>query len=438
MAVFPNNILQQVQTYQRSSLALLLNLCCHLSTANTKFKDFDKIQANLGSTVTFDLPPRFTTTAGLVASFEPAVQRVLQLVADQANNTSFAVTSQQRIFNLEKGEEDYMRVFGKSAIAELANLVEGNVAKNWDSSVTSQLDGTQNTYSGPYRFFGDGSTSISSFQQLAQAVMFFKNYGAVAEGMKIYLPDSIIPAIVGNGLNQFVPNRNDDIAMSWEVGDFGTPLVKYYQSNLMPIHVSGDSGVAGNTFTVVSTNDPTGQNVTQITVTTNGSATDANAVFAGDMFQFKDGVSGQPNMRYLTFIGHYPSANPVQFRATANAGATGSTITLSITPALNWAGGANQNLNNPIAAGMQILTFPSHRCGGILGGEALFLAMPQLPEQSPYDTANEYDPETAASLRLTYGSLFGQNQTGMIYDEVHGSVLVPEYSMRMLIPLSQG
>jgi hypothetical protein len=416
----------------------LLNLCCHLSTANTKFKDFDKIQANLGSTVTFDLPPRFTTTAGLVASFEPAVQRVLQLVADQANNTSFAVTSQQRIFNLEKGEEDYMRVFGKSAIAELANLVEGNVAKNWDSSVTSQLDGTQNTYSGPYRFFGDGSTSISSFQQLAQAVMFFKNYGAVAEGMKIYLPDSIIPAIVGNGLNQFVPNRNDDIAMSWEVGDFGTPLVKYYQSNLMPIHVSGDSGVAGNTFTVVSTNDPTGQNVTQITVTTNGSATDANAVFAGDMFQFKDGVSGQPNMRYLTFIGHYPSANPVQFRAIANAGATGSTITLSITPALNWAGGANQNLNNPIAAGMQILTFPSHRCGGILGGEALFLAMPQLPEQSPYDTANEYDPETAASLRLTYGSLFGQNQTGMIYDEVHGSVLVPEYSMRMLIPLSQG
>jgi hypothetical protein len=438
MAVFPNNILQQVQTYQRSSLALLLNLCCHLSTANTKFKDFDKIQANLGSTVTFDLPPRFTTTAGLVASFEPAVQRVLQLVADQANNTSFAVTSQQRIFNLEKGEEDYMRVFGKSAIAELANLVEGNVALNWDSGVVSQLDGTTNTYSGPYRFFGDGSTSISSYQQLAQAVMFFKNYGAVAEGMKIYLPDSIIPAIVGNGLNQFVPNRNDDIAMSWEVGDFGTPLVKYYQSNLMPIHVSGNSGVAGNTFTVVSTNDPTGQNVTQITVTTNGTSTDANAVFAGDLFQFKDGVSGQPNMRYLTFIGHFPSANPVQFRAIANAGSTSGTITLSITPALNWAGGANQNLNNAIAAGMQILTFPSHRCGGILGGEALFLAMPQLPEQSPYDTANEYDPETAASLRLTYGSLFGQNQTGMIYDEVHGSVIVPEYSMRMLIPLSQG
>lgn len=438
MAVFPNNILQQVQTYQRSGLGLLLNLCCHISTANTKFKDFDKIQANLGSTVTFDLPPRFTTTAGLVASFEPAVQRVLQLVADQANNTSFAVTSQQRIFNLEKGEEDYMRIFGKSAIAELSNLVEGNIALNWASAVVSQVNQTQNTFSGPYRFFGDGSSAISSYQQLAQAIMFFKNYGAVSEGIKVYLPDTVIPAIVGNGLNQFAPQRNDDIAMSWEVGDFGAPLVHYYQSNLMPIHVSGDTGVNGQTLTVVSTNDPTGQNVTQITVS-GATGSDANAVFAGDMFQFKDGVSGQPNMRYLTFIGHFPSANPVQFRATANAGANASgNVIINIYPALNWAGGANQNLNNPIVAGMQLLTFPSHRCGGILGGEALFMAMPQLPEQSPFDTANEYDPETGASLRLTYGSLFGQNQTGMIYDEVHGSVIVPEYSMRYLVPLSQG
>lgn len=438
MSVFPSNILQQVQTYQRSSLGLLLNLCCHISTANTRFKDFDQIQANLGSTVTFDLPPRFTTTAGLVASFQPAVQRVLNLTADQSNNTSFAVTSQQRIFNLEKGEEDYMRVFGKSAIAELANLVESNIALNWASAVTSQLDDTTNTFSGPYRFFGDGSTSITSYQQLAQAVMFFKNYGAVAEGMKFYLPDTVIPAIVGNGLNQFVPDRNDDIAMSWEVGDFGTPLVHYYQSNLLPIHVSGNTGVNAQTLTVVSTNDPTGKNVTQITVS-GATASDASAVFTSDMFQFKDGVSNQPNMRYLTFIGHKVSANPVQFRATANAGATsGGLVTISIYPALNWAGGANQNLNNPIAAGMQLLTFPSRRCGGILGGDALFMALPQLPEQSPYDTANEYDPETGCSLRLTYGSLFGQNQTGMIYDEVHGSVIVPEYSMQLMVPLSQG
>lgn len=438
MAVFPANILQTVQTYQRSSLGFLLNLCCFVSTANTKFKDFDKIQANLGSTVTFDLPPRFTTTAGLVAAFEPAVQRVETLTCDQAANTSFAVTAQQRIFNLEKGEEDYMRVFGKAAMVELANQIEANVALNAVSGVVSQLTSTVNTFSGPYRFFGDGATAITSYQQLAQAVMFFKNYGSVAEGLKFYLPDTVIPAIVGSGLNQFAPMRNDEIAQSWEVGDFGTPRVSYYQSNLLPIHVSGDTGTNAQTLTVVSTNDPTGQNVTAITVS-GATDSDANAVYAGDVFQFQDGVSGQPNMRYLTFIGHTPSANPVQIRATANAAATsGGNVTINITPALNWAGGANQNLNNPIAAGMVLTTFPSHRAGMIVGGDALFIAMPQLPEQDPYATANEVDRDTGVSLRLTYGSLFGQNQTGMIYDNTWGSVIVPEYAMRILVPLSQG
>lgn len=438
MAVFPTNILQQVQTYQRSGLALLQNLCCHIATFNTRFKDFNDIQANLGSVVTFDLPPRFTTAAGLVASFQAAVQRVQTLACDQANNTAFSVTSQQRIFNLEKGEEDYMRVFGKSAIAELAALVEGNIALNWASAVVSQLDGSTNTFSGPYRYYGNGSIAISSYQQLAQAIMYLKNDGSVAESIKVYLPDTVVPSVVGNGLNQFVPHRNNEIAESWEIGDFGTPLVSYYQSNLMPLHVSGDTGVNQQVLTIVSTNDPTGQNVTQITVS-GASASDPNAVFSGDLFSFQDGVSGQPNMRYLTFIGHFPSANPVQFRATANAGSSaGGNVTINITPALNWAGGQNQNLNNPISAGMQILGLPSHRCGGILGGEAGYLAMPQLPEQSPYATASEYDPDTGASLRLTYGSQFGQNQTGMIYDETHGSVIVPEYSMRYIIPLSQG
>jgi hypothetical protein len=444
MAVFATNVLQTVQTYQRSSLALLYNLCCHLSTANMKFKDFNNIEANLGSTVTFDLPPRATTAQGLVADWQPAAQRLMSLACDQANNSSFSVTAQQRIFNLEKGEEDYMRVFGKSFIAELANLIEGNIAKNWDSSVTSQLPGgTMNTFSGPYRFFGNGSTPISSFNQLAQMHMLFKNYGSVAEGMKVYLPDTVVPSVVGNGINQFVPRRNDEIAMSWEIGDWGTPVVKYYQSNLMPIHVSGNTGINAQTLTVVSTNDATGANVTQITVS-GATASDTNAVKSGDVFQFADGVSGQPNMRFLTFIGHQVSANPVQFRATADAAADGSgnvTITLQTTEAgvgLNWAGGSAQNLNNAIAAGMQLLTFPSHRCGGVLGGEAFYVAMPRLPEQKPYDTANEADPDTGAALRLTYGSVFGQNQTGMIYDEVHGSVIVPEYSMRILCPLSQG
>lgn len=442
----PTNILQQVQTYQRSSLALLQNLNCFIATANTKFKNFNDIQANLGSSVTYDLPPRFTSQNGLVVSFQPASQRVATLTCDQAKNTSFEFTAQERIFNVEKDTESYMKVFGKSATAELASAVEQNVALNANSSVPvmtivngqSVPTGALHTESGPYRFFGNGVTPITSYQQLAQAIANFKDYGSVKSGIKVYLPELIYPAIVGSGLNQFAPKRNDEIAMSWEVGTFGSPEVKYYQSNLLPVQNAGTIGNStggGNILTVVSTNDPTGNAVTQITFS--GAGTDANAIKSGDLMVFNDGVAGQQNMRYLTFIGHAVSGQAVQIRATADAASSGGNVIVSITPPLQWTFGANQNLNNPINAGMQVTVQPSHRCGLIVGGDALYLAMPRLPSQSPYDSASEYDEETAVSMRMTYGALFGQNQQGMIYDGIWGSNLPGEYAMRFLIPTTQ-
>jgi hypothetical protein len=446
MTLYADNILQQVQTYQRASLGLLQNLCCFVSTSNTKFKDFDKIQANLGSSVTFDTPPRATTAAGLVASWQPAVQLVETLTCDQAYNSSFTVTAQQRIFNLEKGEDEYIEVFGKSFLTELANEVEGNLALNTISAVPVMIvdangqsipTGALHTESGPYRYFGDGTTQLTSYTQLAQMIMQFKNYGAVSHGIKVYLPDSVYPGIVGTGLNQFAPERNNEIAMSWEVGEFGTPRVKYYQSNLLPIQYAGTVGEDATVLTLVSTNDPTGQNVTQLTFS-GASANDANAIKSGDLFQFNDGVSGFQNMRYLTYIGHKVSINKVQNRATANAASNGSgNVTINLAWPLNWAGGQSLNLNQPLQPGMQITVLPSHKAGLIVGGDAFYIAMPQLPDQRPFDTANEYDPVTGVSVRMTYGSIFGANQKGIIYDETHGSIVVPQYSMRVIIPLSQ-
>ncbi len=437
----PTNVLQQVQTYQRSNLALLENLNCFMNISNTRFKDFEKITANLGSVVTFDLPPRFTTAQGLVASFQPAVQRVLSLTCDQATNTSYAFTAQERIFNVEKDTESYMEMFGRSAVAEMGANIEANLALNANSHVPVNTvvnaqtvpTGALHTESGPFRFFGDGLTPINSFQQLAQMIANFKNFGSVQQGIKVILPDTNIPPIVGTGLNQFAPNRNNDIAMSWEVGEFGTPPVMYYQSNLLPTHVAGTLGQAGTVLTVVSTNDPTGAAITQITFS--GAGTDANAVKSGDLLQFQDNVSGQPNLRYLTFIGHVVSAQPVQVRATADAASAGGTVVINITPTLQSTAGGTQNINANIVAGMQVKILPSHKCGLVIGGDAFYLAMPRLPDQYPFPTAAEYDPDTGVSMRMTYGSLFGQNQMGMIHDSTWGSVLVPEYSMRIAFPV---
>src|ERR1017187_6252714 len=364
----PTNILQQVQTYQRSHLALLENLNCFMNVSNTRFKDFEKITANLGSVVTFDLPPRFTTAQGLVASFQPAVQRVLTLTCDQATNTSYAFTAQERIFNVEKDTESYMEIFGRSAVAEMGANIEANLAKNANSSVPVNTivnaqtvpTGALHTESGPFRFFGDGLTPINSFQQLAQMIANYKNFGSVTQGIKVILPDVAIPPIVGTGLNQFAPNRNNEIAMSWEVGEFGTPPVMYYQSNLLPIQVAGTVGNSAQTLTVISTNDPTGNAITQITFS-GATVNDANAIKSGDLIQFQDNVSGQPNMRYLTFIGHSVSAQAVQVRSLGNVVADGSGhVTINITPTLQSTAGANQNINNNIVAGMQVKVLPSH------------------------------------------------------------------------------
>lgn len=439
----PTNVLQQVQTYQRSNLALLENLNCFLNISNSRFKDFEKVVANLGSVVTFDLPPRFVTAQGLVASFQAATQRVLSLTCDQATNTSYAFTAQERIFNVEKDTESYMELFGRSAVAEMGAFIESNLALNSNSHVPVNTvvngqtiaTGALHTESGPFRFFGDGLTPINSFQQLAQMVANFKNFGAVAQGIKIILPDVNVPPIVGTGLNQFAPKRNDEMAMSWEVGEFGTPPVMYYQSNLLPTHTAGNVGINGTTLTVLSTNDSTGAAITQITFSGAGTS-DASAIKSGDLLQFQDNVSGQPNMRYLTFIGHVVSNQPVQVRATADAASDGSGhVTISITPTLQSTSGGSQNINNNIVAGMQVKALPSHRCGLVIGGDALYIAMPRLPDQYPYPTAAEYDPDTGVSMRMTYGSLFGQNQMGMIHDCTWGSVLVPEYCMRIAFPM---
>lgn len=412
MAV-PNNILQQVQTYQESNLAYLQNLNCFVATANTRFKNFEKLTANLGDTVTFDLPPRFTVAQSLVATFQSADQRVENLTVDKAINVSYAFTAQQFIFNVE----DYMEKFGKSAVMEMSADIEADIA-----TVCVEA---------PYRFYGDGVTPINSYGQLAAALAMYRNYGAAKDNTKFYLSDIAQSAIVNTGLNQFALDRNNRSANSWDVGDFDRAA--FYVSNLLPVHTAGTIGEDGSVLTVVSVVKDANDAVIQIVFS--GAGTDVDAVKEFDKFQFSDGVSGQPNLRYLTFIGHKVSSNPVQFRAIADAASSGGNVTVDVYPPLKSSAGNTRNLNFAIVAGMQVTALPSHRAGMITAGNPLFLGMPMLPEEVPFPTGNEVDPDTGVSLRMYYGSLFGQNQRGMIHDAIWGKKCVPEYAMSVIFPL---
>jgi P22 coat protein - gene protein 5. len=436
----PTNILKQVITYNDGGLAYLQNLNCFVSTFNTKFLNFQNIEGNLGDTVQFDLPPRSIAVTGLVASFQPAEQRYATLACTQAANASMAFTAQQFVFNVK----DYMEKFGKSRVEELSAQIESNVALNNVSKVPVMTVNNQGqsvptgafyTDSGPYRFYGDGVTPINSFGQLAQMLAMYRNYGAPNGAPNVYLDDLAVPSIVNSGLGQFVPARNDVIANSWDLGTYKGSNARFYQSNLLPTHTAGSVGDEAKTLTVVSTNDPTGANITEITFS-GASASDSDALKMGDLLQFQDGVSGQPNLRYLTFTGHKVSGNPVQIRALSNDASTGGgQITVEVYPPLSSVPGPNQNLNHNIVAGMQAKALPSHRAGVIIGGNAGFLAMPRLPDESPYATGTKTDKDTGVSLRTYYGSLFGQNTRGIINDAIWNSMIVPEYSMRIIFPM---
>lgn len=413
----PNNIVQNVATYNKADLAYLQNSNCFIFTANKKYKDFEKANpANLGDTITFDKPPRFISSDGLVVTFQGVEQRVQTLTVDMAKNVGLNISAQQLIFNLQ----DYMDRFGKSSIEELGAEVESDVASLCESS--------------PYRFYGNGVTPINSFNQLGQLLAFFRNFGAAKDMTKGYLSDVAIPDIVASGLNQFVPSGNEELRNSWELGAFSK--CEWYSSNLLPEHISGSEGEAGVTLTVVSTTMNSDGGVISITFSGTSAPSDADSIHLYDRFQFQDNVAGLPNLRFRTFIGHKPSASPVQFMAIAAAGSTGgSQVTVSIKPALQAASGKNQNITQAIVAGMQVKVLPSHRVGMVQSGNQFYVAIPPLPDCDPFTTSVQTDMETGASLRMYTGAQFGQNLYGTVHDVIWGKTQVDDNAMAIIFPI---
>ncbi len=430
MSTSPQNVLLDVKTLIEPSLALLQNSLVHVSTFNTRFKDFNEKPANLGDSFMFPKPPRVTVAQGLVPNFQPIVQRWETVVCDQSSNASSEYTPQQQIFNLDKAQYDFMSLYGKSAIANLATKVDADVARNWVSGVRSGITGVLNSNSGPYRFYGDSVTPISSYQQLQKAVVSMDDFGAAFGEKRMYMPVTNVPVIIGNGLNQFIPTKNDEMLNSWMLGSFGTPKTQLYTSNVLPLHISGTASVGRPTLTVVSVDDPTGQNVTRITVS-GAPNSDANAVHAGDLFEFDS-----KDLRFLTWTGYMPSEQPVQVRAISDAASNASgRVTLEIYPALNWAGGQDRNVTMAITTGLTLKGLNSHRAGGLLCGDAAFVAMPALPNTEPYESAQMYDSESQVGLRMYHGQIIEKGIKGLIYDEIHGSFMTPEYSERMIYPI---
>ena len=418
MSVTPSsNDLVQVQTYQRSGLGALYNQNPWVATANKKFLNFQNEIANLGTTVNFDLPPRMIGTPSLVANFEAAAQRLQPLTVNQEFSVSYSFSSQQMLYNVE----DYMNQFGLGAVVQIGNQVGSNVA---------QLAETI-----PFRCFGDGRTSLNSYQQYAQLLSNFRNFGDPGYPTCVYVDDVSIPQVIGSGLNQFVTNRNNEIANSWQLGEFSNAT--FYQTNLLPVHQAGAYGQgAGITLTITAVS----ADGTTLTFSSAGGS-ESVALAKNDILTLDPtGVAG---LYFLQFTGYKQSAQKVQVRVLADAaGSGGGAVTATVYPPLisqvDQPQNQNQNINLALSAlvGVQATIVASRRCGLVTGGNALFLAMPRLNEMIPFPTANETDVKTGVTMRQYYGSVFGQNIQAMVHDIIWGSTAVPEYTMQIAYPLN--
>lgn len=412
------NNLQQVITYNKSSLGFLLNSFAFLKTTNKEYLNFNEdISYNLGATVSFDSPPRYTSTPSLEVTFQGSEQRRTTLTVDHPISVALQFSDQDFIFNAKQ----YMQKFGAAAIKKIGNDIELDVAKVAETNT--------------FRFYGDGITPITTSLQVITALEQFRNFGAVYTDTRCYLSNTTYPRIINSTANQFVQNRNERQYMSWELGEMDG--CEFYKSNLLPVHTAGTEGNAGTTLTVVSTVVNADGAVTSITFSGTAAAADPNSVKAFDKFMFSDGVAGQPDLRFLTWMGYNPSECPVQFRAIANAASTGGNqVTVSIYPPLQAPAGKNQNLNTTIVPGMQVTALPNHRCGLITSGNPLYLAMPKLPSTSPFEGSVVQDSDSGASLRMYHGFQFGLGSQGFVYDAIWGKTLVDEYAMMVALPVS--
>lgn len=421
----PINILKNVQTFQKSSLALLQNMgpFCSPDIMNMMFRNFNEdYLSNLGDTITFNRPVRYSTQSGLVVTNFQSTQQLFEtLVVDQSANIAFAFNARDLIFNVDT----FLDGFGRSAVGELSTTIQSDVASEIEKST--------------YRYYGDttGGAVINSYGQLAKALAKYANFGAPTDvKRKVILPDTAVPDIINNGLQQFAINRNNQDANTWQIAS--TMNADFYMSNLLPNHYSGTVGEEAIELTVTAVS----LDGTQITMT-GANVSDADSIKANDIlvFDYDNATTGINALFFQTYIGHLPSQQKPQGRAVTNVGSDGAgEVVVTVNPAMIY-DPTNTNANRNLTAtliGVKVRVLPSHKCGVIISGNPFYLAMPALPEKLPYYTANQYDSVNGTSIRLVYGSQYEGDTYGFIYDAIWGKKLVADYAMRLIFPLDGG
>ncbi len=394
-------------------LATMQNECCILNLCNKKFKDFPTtIVNNLGATVSIYQPVRVTSIQSLTVATQGTNQFVQNLSIDNPLSSAVEFSIAQMIENVDPF--NFMEKVGSGMIANMGSVIEQKLAEDFIKY--------------PYRFYDMRTNNTAT--GLAKALSVFRNYGSATGKAVAIIPDTSVPDVVNSMANQFTLRRNDDAVMSWQLGDFS--MCSFNQSNQLQNHYAGDEGNEGVELTVVSTTKDAAGNITAITFSGCSSPSNDNSVKQFDRFYCT--TSGAKMLQYQ---GYNVSANDIQFVAAADAASTaGSQVTVTLETPLYPGQSTTESIaiNVDIVPGMTFKVISDFKAAVIYAGDPHALAMPQMGDMSPWATAYKADPETGASIQLSWGSQFQTGSTTLAARCLYGSTLFRQYAMTLIYP----
>jgi len=267
----------------------------------------------IGETYSMRVAERVAETTGRVADAQAITQTFVDITINQQQHQAFNLSVQERSLSMDR----------------LSDLVIGPRASQIAAGIESDL---HSLYTGVYRSAGTPGTTPNSL-----TLLFAPNTRLDESGAPSQERWMILNAAAKAGLATVIaplPTPNQSIAADALTQGFIKQLYEYrrgvFYSNAVRVHTNGAWGDS-----TPLTNGTTADGATQ--VVTDGWASGTGTVATGDVFTMAGVYEVHPQTRIST-------GRLMQFVCNAGLTATGTAMTIPITPTIR-ASGVNQNVN---------------------------------------------------------------------------------------------
>jgi P22 coat protein - gene protein 5 len=390
-----SNTFKYVDWLSMETLRILKNKLQVAQFFNTDDNDdYDK-EFPVGATIRKKFPQRFLIREGLAYSPQAINRRETTITIDQIIGVDFEWDSFEAALKMERGEARLRKEYIEPAAAQIAQELDSRAA-NWARYHSNNFVGV----------LGTNPTAFSSISGSARQTMV--ELACPPGGQRgMIIPPKVNTSLANTALAVF--NPDDEISRIWKEGTMGVQGgFKWYESMSLYNHTAGTwAGTVSVTSTMTSASDGT----TSLTLT----CTNGDIFKKGDKFSIASVNATNPSTRRST-------GSPKLFtNLSADQTVSGTSVTLTISPAIYGPGNQYQNIDAyPVAAAALTLfpgtTSPNAKQGtvGLAIHESAFaLAGVKLEVPKACEVSSQTrDPETGLAVRFI--RMFDPQQSKMV------------------------